>query len=54
MDLLPGIALTVSSYAKKMGEAPFDICLRENLDTIFSTIDQTLNVFVCGLPGKQI
>ena len=53
MDLLPRIAQNVSSCAKKMGETPFDICLRKNLDTILSTIDQTLNVFVCGIQGSE-
>ena len=53
MDLLPRIAQNVSSCAKKKGETPFDICLNKNLDTILSTIDQTLNIFVCGLQGSE-
>jgi len=53
MDLLPRIAQNVSSCAKKGRETPFDICLRKNLDTILSTIDQTLNVFVCGIQGNK-
>ena len=53
IDLLPRIVQNILSCAKKMGEAPFDICLRKNLDTILSTIDQTLNVFVCGVQGSE-
>ncbi|MCP4669955.1 MAG: phosphotransferase [Desulfobacula sp.] len=53
MDLLPQIAQNVSSCAKKKGETPFDICLRKNLDTILSAIDQTLNVFVFGVQGSE-
>jgi len=53
MDLLPRIAQSVSGCAEKTGETPFDICLRKNLDTIISTIDQTLNVFVCGVLGSE-
>jgi homoserine kinase type II len=53
MDLLPRIAQEVSACVEKMGETPFDICLRKNLDTILSTIDQTLNVFVCGVQGSE-
>ena len=53
MDLLPQIAQNISSCAKKSGETPFDICLRKNLDTILSTIDKTLDVFVCGIQGSE-
>lgn len=53
MDFLPRIAQNVSICAKKKGETPFDICLRKNLGTILSTIDQTLNVFVCGAQGSE-
>ncbi len=52
-DLLPQIAQHVSSCAKKKGKTPFDICLSKNLDTILSTIDQTLNVFDCGVQGGE-
>ena len=53
MDLLPRIAQKVSGCAEKRGETPFDICLRNNLDTILATIDQTRNVFVCGVQGSE-
>jgi len=53
MDLLPRIAQKVSGCVEKMRETPFDICLCKNLDTIRSTIDQTLNVFVCGVQGGE-
>ncbi len=53
MELLPLIANKISICAKKGGETPFDICLRENLDAIIATIDKTLNVFVCGVQGSE-
>ena len=37
----------------KKGGAPFDICLRKNLDTILATLDKTLSVFVCGEQGSE-
>jgi len=53
MDLLPQIALNVSSCANKRGKIPFDICLRKNTDTIIACIDQTLNVFDSGVKGSE-
>ncbi len=53
IDFLPQISQNIYSCAKKNGKTLFNICLRENLDTILSTIDQTLNGFVCGVQGNE-
>lgn len=53
IDFLPVIAQNISSYAEKIRKTQFNICLRENLKTILSTIEQTLYAFDFGIQGCE-